>query len=326
MDRGFLLVAGHWSAEAADVWETHGRPPVVLSTTTSSDLDWLPSSGVDRLKVVGGIGDDSALEASTQLRELSLWTETDRRFDATRLTRLELYEGYDRVGPGVADLPLTWLAVQEYQGRSLQGLPLAHLTYLSLMPARRLRDISGLEAAGRLEYLGLGWAPIEEFSPVGRLDTLRELELVSLRHLTDLAFIHGLRLEGLELQNATRVRDLSPLRSQPSLRSFGLRGRHRLDDPNLAFILDLPAMEIASIEVLPRGGDLSRGRLDAMRQTYRENNPSGLGPDTGPQYRGGFGRRQPRGQGRAAHQACSSAVAASSPSGPRSRRSSSRYR
>lgn len=155
---------------------------------------------------------DAELYAQRVLADLPL----DNRFlyvPAKRLLRPARHVRQVRrlsIGPGeVADLSFL---------RDLRQ-PLVMLSVVGLSSG----DLSPLACHEHLRSLNLAIQDaVRDPSPLARLPELTDLTFAA-RELTDLGFVRSLpELEGLRLRWLTGVRDLSPLKAQPALRSLGL--------------------------------------------------------------------------------------------------------
>lgn len=261
-----LVLRTAWTSTIESIWVEAGKPRISFVPGPEDTLDWVPDTPITRLIVVGPLADHRGVQAATQLEELELATGLSDPLDLSRLTLLRRFSGADVCHFTDSNTSLEWLALSDFRSPTLEDLPIAQLRLLRLMPARRLRDIGTLARARHLVHLGIGWAPLDDWAPLETCLALRELELVSCRQMQDLSVVARLpRLEILELENCRSLRTLDPLRSAQRLRCLSLRGRQGIDDGAFAFLLNLPALEMLSVEVLPRGSDLAAKDLDIWR-------------------------------------------------------------
>ncbi|MBQ3663771.1 MAG: hypothetical protein II914_06535 [Clostridia bacterium] len=182
------------------------------------DLDWVGGSGItniDLLNTTGSVRDFSPLTSCVILTNVHLDINGMRTGDFS----------------GFAPPAMSWLWING--GMDLESAP----------------DLSGLKACTKLRECQLEFVPVEDLDFLSNATSMDILRLTNLDRLQDISAVRGMkRLRELQIQEANRVRDFSPVAECKTLQIFRVscdRGQSPLRDAS--FLGDLPNLNEISI-------------------------------------------------------------------------------
>ena len=182
------------------------------------DLDWVGGSGItsiDFLNTTGSVRDFSPLTSCVILTNVHLDLNNMRAGDLS----------------GFAPPAMSWLWING--GMDLESAP----------------DLSGLKACTKLRECQLEFVPVEDLDFLSNATSMDILRLFDLDRLQDISAVRGMkRLRELQIQEANRVRDFSPVAECKTLQIFRVscdRGQSPLRDAS--FLGDLPNLNEISI-------------------------------------------------------------------------------
>ncbi|MBD9395277.1 hypothetical protein [Acidovorax sp. ACV01] len=250
--KNFWLLDGFNVNEAIECINESDVKRVSLNLTGSSalnDIDFLSLiAGVKTVSVeCEKIIDVSVLNKLPDLKEIYLCKNVLADFDLGELQGVEeigIEIGRWRLLPSTRMPKVKRLWVDFHKGADLAFLEkFPNMVDLSVLQARNLNNLSGVEFCPRLEKIILGYCQnLLDISALGALSKIRYLEMMNLMKLSSVASIFELpSLTSLIIEKLPKIDSLKKIASMPDLEIFSLI-KTEVCDGDFEFFCGMPKL------------------------------------------------------------------------------------